>query len=358
MIALPKVGAMGLFHDDIPLSHSLFDPVSTLFAALGILALLAAALALRKRQPLLAFGVLFFLAGHSLESTVIPLEITFEHRNYLPMYGILLIIFYYLLYPLAHLKSLRLRQLGAVLMLGLFAAGTAIRADHWGNLFLLSITEVTHHPLSSRANGEMGAMYGILATTEAKDSEQYYQLALKHFEISTSLQKNSADGLFGLIYYTARLSKTIERDWLTNLERRLEKPPFVGNSGTKLSLLVFCQAEGSCKLAENDLMPLLDAALRNPGLHGRDKASVLSSLSYHLNNVNKDTQGAVRASYQAIEADPVEPEYRKNLVYTLITANRLDEARKQLDIAKKLTYITNYAEQETWLNDAYKSVKH
>ncbi len=39
---------------------------------------------LRRRYPLLLLAVLFFLVGHSMESTLIPLEMVYEHRNYLP----------------------------------------------------------------------------------------------------------------------------------------------------------------------------------------------------------------------------------------------------------------------------------
>jgi protein O-mannosyl-transferase len=39
---------------------------------------------------LAAFGILFFFAGHRLESTLIPLEPAFENRNYLPSLGLIL----------------------------------------------------------------------------------------------------------------------------------------------------------------------------------------------------------------------------------------------------------------------------
>ena len=39
---------------------------------------------MRRRYPLLLLALLFFLVGHSMESTVIPLEMVYEHRNYLP----------------------------------------------------------------------------------------------------------------------------------------------------------------------------------------------------------------------------------------------------------------------------------
>ena len=39
---------------------------------------------------LIGYGILFFLAGHALESSIFPLEIYFEHRNYLPAVGLAL----------------------------------------------------------------------------------------------------------------------------------------------------------------------------------------------------------------------------------------------------------------------------
>ena len=37
-----------------------------------------------SRYPLVCFAVLFFFLNHAIESSIIPLEIIFEHRNYLP----------------------------------------------------------------------------------------------------------------------------------------------------------------------------------------------------------------------------------------------------------------------------------
>ena len=45
---------------------------------------------LRRRAPLIALGIAFFFAAHLMESTIFPLEIMFEHRNYLASYGVFL----------------------------------------------------------------------------------------------------------------------------------------------------------------------------------------------------------------------------------------------------------------------------
>lgn len=90
MILVPRQRDMGFVHDDLELSSGLWSPPSTLLSMLFILASLAFAFACRTRRPLVGFGIVFFFAAHLLESTLIPLEIMFEHRNYLPSVGIIL----------------------------------------------------------------------------------------------------------------------------------------------------------------------------------------------------------------------------------------------------------------------------
>lgn len=58
-----------------------------LVAFFGLLALGGWAFRVRRRVPLLSFGVFWFLLGLSVESTLIPLDTVFEHRLYLPMFG-------------------------------------------------------------------------------------------------------------------------------------------------------------------------------------------------------------------------------------------------------------------------------
>lgn len=88
-LLLPRLqGSSSLYVDNFPISHSLLDPPGTLLAWLLLAALAMSAWLLRRRLPLFAFGVLFFFCGHLMESTILPLELYFEHRNYLPQAGL------------------------------------------------------------------------------------------------------------------------------------------------------------------------------------------------------------------------------------------------------------------------------
>lgn len=88
-IVFPRASGLGLMHDDYPITHwppGTADAASIVF----VIGLLVTAIILRKRFPVAAFGVLWFFSGHAMESTIVPLELYFEHRNYLPLFGLAL----------------------------------------------------------------------------------------------------------------------------------------------------------------------------------------------------------------------------------------------------------------------------
>ena len=68
----------------VPLSRTLWQPPTTLPALAGLLLLALAGWRLRRRAPLAAFAVLFFLLASALEASFVNLEIAFIHRLYLP----------------------------------------------------------------------------------------------------------------------------------------------------------------------------------------------------------------------------------------------------------------------------------
>lgn len=69
---------------DVTISTSLFQPWTTLPAILLTAALIGIGFCQIRKRPLIALAILFFYLNHIIESTIIPLELIFEHRNYLP----------------------------------------------------------------------------------------------------------------------------------------------------------------------------------------------------------------------------------------------------------------------------------
>jgi len=82
-IAYPIPNRLSVVHD-VVISKSLWQPWTTLPAILLVFSMIATGILQLKKRPLLALGVLFFFINHVVESSIIPLEMVFEHRNYLP----------------------------------------------------------------------------------------------------------------------------------------------------------------------------------------------------------------------------------------------------------------------------------
>ncbi len=83
LIFYPLPARLSIEHD-ITVSTALFDPWTTLPAIFFHIVLIGFGLFQIKKRPLLALAILFFYLNHVIESTIIPLELIFEHRNYLP----------------------------------------------------------------------------------------------------------------------------------------------------------------------------------------------------------------------------------------------------------------------------------
>ena len=83
LLLVPHPSQLNLDYD-FPLSHSLFDPLTTVVALGTILGILGLAVALARRERLLSFCIVWFFGNLVIESSVVMLDIVYEHRTYLP----------------------------------------------------------------------------------------------------------------------------------------------------------------------------------------------------------------------------------------------------------------------------------
>lgn len=134
-----------------------FSELRTILFALGHLALIATGLALWRRLPLVAFGILFFYLAHLIESSYLPIiDVAFEHRNYLPLTGLALAIAFGLAWLCHRLTRYRL---GVVITLGLIATlavHTHARNTLWSDPIAFLQHETTVAPDSHRAWTSLG----------------------------------------------------------------------------------------------------------------------------------------------------------------------------------------------------------
>lgn len=155
MLLIPRGPLMGLYTDDFAVSHGLLAPVSTLLSILALAAISIAAIAVRKRAPSVFAGWFFFLVAHGVESGFLPLEMYYEHRNYLPSFGLMLAVFGLVaLAPAFRTNVLSPRKLGLFAVTGfilILCMATLGRVLVWQDLGTIAQLGVKTHPDSLRA---------------------------------------------------------------------------------------------------------------------------------------------------------------------------------------------------------------
>ena len=86
LLLYPHPSRFNLDHD-FPLSKGTLDPPTTLLSILIVAGLIGYSLWTAKKRPLLSYCILWYFGNLVIESSIIPLEMVFEHRLYLPAIG-------------------------------------------------------------------------------------------------------------------------------------------------------------------------------------------------------------------------------------------------------------------------------
>ena len=152
LLIYPNPNRLNLDYD-FPISHSLLDPITTLLSWSVIIACLALAVGLARKDRLLSFCLLWFLANLAIESSIIGLEMVFEHRTYLPSMLIILMGLV-LAERYATSKALRITAICSVVMV--FCAWTFERNSVWGSDVAIWSDTVTKSPQKARPHNNLG----------------------------------------------------------------------------------------------------------------------------------------------------------------------------------------------------------
>ena len=146
---IPKLYTTGIFQDHFSISKGLFTPLATALCILLHTAIIGLAIARRRQWPLLSLAALFFYGGHVLESTVLNLELYFEHRNYLSA------CFLFLPVVVMIQKKLEPRMflLVAIGMLAVLGGFTRYSATVWQDMPSIVEASARKAPTSARAQG-------------------------------------------------------------------------------------------------------------------------------------------------------------------------------------------------------------
>lgn len=317
LVVAPRLSSSSLYNDDYPISHGLLDPFSTLPAIAFILLALLAAFALRKRVPVLSFTVLWYLAAHLMESTVVGLEIYFEHRNYVPLFGLAYGVAAGTFALKGHMRRPVLLGLGAWLLLA--ATVTHLQARAWGDEARLTLFWHAEHPDSLRAqqqyanylyqHGHIQEAQAALARIQGKESTA--NVALQHLTIECDTGKRGAN----------------TGDQVARISRLLDTAQVTPGTALILQRLRASVEAGNCPglVSPEGWLALTEHAMGNPNGSGLFRMLRVERAELFLRAKHLDA--AIHELDLAYRAGDHEPRIAFYAAALLATAGRYDEAR-------------------------------
>lgn len=227
LLVLPRPVGGGIFHDNFVASSDWLHPASTLPASVCVIVAIVGAWLARRRWPIVACAVLFYFGGQVLESTVVPLELYFEHRNYLPAMLVFWPLAVWLTIPGGTRWLWRLRLCAAVVILGALALDTHIGASLWGQPEKLALAWAERNSDSARAQAyaaqielaharphEAEARLARALTAHPEQSQLAFNLASAECALGTLSPATSAAVRYAVLHdaAAARLDFTWLRD--------------------------------------------------------------------------------------------------------------------------------------------------
>jgi protein O-mannosyl-transferase len=332
LLFIPDIGKFGLFHDDIAISTGLLTPWTTLPALFGLVAVLGLALSGRARShyPMFSFAVLWFLAGHSMESGAIGLELAHEHRNYLPSLGPLLGG----VCGLTAVLNQRIRWQAAtiaVLAIALaFAAVTHLRSQTWRSETELIQSMVAHHPRSARSHGMLAELY----------AKRYGDIAksLSHYQVAAALAPGEPSYLIRMALVEAQtppekpasslIRDSLGTEQMESIGRQLAQRPLTPSTMADLRTMAICipSHSQSCAGLYSHATSWYRAVIANRHVNDALRNDVIIYL-FNIGIWHKDYVTALEAARMGRQHYPADMNFALMEANTHILSGRLDEAR-------------------------------
>ena len=307
----PHPSRLNLDHD-FPLSNSLMDPMTTIFAIVTIAVLIGLAVVTAKKQRLLSFCILWFFGNLVIESSIISLEIIFEHRVYLPSMMLSLIV------VLAVCRRLKPEWLQAVILCALVAVGavwTYERNAVYSDRITFWQDCVKKSPRKARPYNNLGV---------ALADRGYHKEAITEYQKALQIDPHYQDPITNIGLSLAEQGKIEES--ITQFFKALEINPedlkTLNNLGASL-VVVGRYTEAIQKLSEAlRLDPYYAEAHNNLGVALQNQGRVEEAIDHYS---------------IAIRLDPDYIRAYQNLGIILAKQGRYEEAVEQFSAALKVS---------------------
>jgi len=342
LIIIPDIRHMGLYQDNVILSKSLFDPISTMLSILLIIGLLVSAVRVRQSFPLYCLGVFWFFGGHVLESSVYPLELVFLHRNYLPSIGIILILSEVGCLLFQNYRTLAIATVCAV-VLG-FSVCTRSLTYYWSGDYRMSILEVVNNPQSVRANITAGQIYNALAMISESDIErlEYRREAEKYFRRVRTLDPEDITGELSILEIYLRFGESPSELFLDNIIEALSTAKIRSRTTNVFNLIIRCLIKEGCSLQAREFDRMIEALLSNPSMLGRQRGELLGNYAAYILEIENDLDKTIGIVSQAIDSEPSMLELYELLIYYYEKSGSIEDMKRAIDALENNDRLGQY----------------
>lgn len=315
---------LGPFHESRK-AHALLSEPLTAAAVFAWVVAVFAVVRWRARFPVATFAVSWFLAGHLLESTTVPLELYFEHRNYLPIIGPV--------FALCHLAiqvsgRYRLISRAALATYAVINAGILFGATSmWGSPLLAATVWHQQDPASVRAAttlasqqlsraGPESAIETLRRFAEAAPQFAYIRIP----ELNLACIMNPRQDYTELVEY---------------LEAGLPSAAFSLTTGEMLDQLLTTSITNQCDSVPPDAVAgLASAVMDNPKYNGSSRyVQFHHMLMARIARSSGDTAATLEHLARAVDIAPGD-DLNMMTVTTLVEAGRFGQARAFIEQAR------------------------
>ena len=307
LLAFPHPGRLNVDHD-FSVSAGMMDPPGTLLAVAAVTWLVVGALMIARRRALVAFCILWFFGNLTMESTVVPLEMIFEHRLYIPLVGPALLLSAALAWMYGGEGGGRARRIGVSTLMAviLVVCGfwTVQRNTAWRTEFSLWSDAARKSPAKVRVVNNLANVLADSGKLNAAIS-RYRKILKKHPE-SARVHNN-----LGSAYFRIRRPQ----EAMIEFRRAVLLQPGYGEAWLNL---------GICLASVDRLEEAVEAYERARSLLP-DHAELHYNMGNALKGVGRDEEAAA-AYLRCIELDPVHALALNNLGSVYYRLDRWEDA--------------------------------
>ena len=307
-ILFPFTSNFSVFYDDFSISKNITFPISTLYSITGLSITCVLTVLLGYKKPVLFFGICFFFCSHLIESTVIPLEIAFEHRNYLGLFG-LVISLVYTLFSIDYKNNyLIYALLIALISTNLYISHQQI--DTWSSDENFYSRNIENSPLSERANNRY-ARFLISNKPERKED------IIEHLKKAKDL--NIKD-IYSLVLLAKDYSSSENESeiYLNEIIERLKRKKIYDLDFYEVINLEDCFNKKTCTINKNSMLRVFHSILNNKTTSNSRHSTLSMTMANHIIYVLGDCKSGIEisnAAYKLNKNDFITKSWIKNNAY-------------------------------------------